>query len=346
MNSKDQPSWALGPFICPENENPIITPNKDSIFECPMRKAPVHWEALHTFNPTAIVKDDKVFLFYRAEDDSGPMQIGGHTSRLGLAESDDGIHFTCQPTPVFYPDNDKQRKNEWDGGCEDPRIVESDDGRYILTYTQYNHHLPRFSYRQFNRSYALGEIWSRISAFLASFRIILTKSASIITTLKGGRLITVKIAGQYWMYWGKRWLRTATSPDLIHWTPQSAIIHPRPGLFDSQLTEAGPPAVMTKDGIIMIYNGKIHASQGDSTLPPEIYAGGQILCDPSDPRKVLGRLDHPFYKPEMPFERTGQYIAGTTFLEGLVYFHEKWFIYYGCADSFVGVAVWDPNNNS
>ncbi len=89
---------------------------------------------------------------------------------------------------------------------------------------------------------------------------------------------------------GERWLRTATSPDLIHWTPQSAIIHPRPGLFDSQLTEAGPPAVMTKDGIIMIYNGKSHASQGDSTLPPEIYAGERILCDPSDPRKVLGRF--------------------------------------------------------
>jgi len=31
--------------------------------------------------------------------------------------------------------------------------------------------------------------------------------------------------------------------------------------------------------------------------------------------------------------------ANTTFAEGLVYFHDKWFLYYGCADSLVGVAI-------
>jgi len=39
----------------------------------------------------------------------------------------------------------------------------------------------------------------------------------------------------------------------------------------------------------------------------------------------------------MPYEKTGQYIAGTTFAEGLVYFHDQWLLYYGCADSLVGV---------
>ncbi len=66
------------------------------------------------------------------------MRIGLHTSRLGLAESDDGIHFTRRPEPVFYPDNDSQKEREWPGGCEDPRLVESEDGTYVLTYTQWN----------------------------------------------------------------------------------------------------------------------------------------------------------------------------------------------------------------
>jgi predicted GH43/DUF377 family glycosyl hydrolase len=44
-------------------------------------------------------------------------------------------------------------------------------------------------------------------------------------------------------------------------------------------------------------------------------------------------------KPELPFEKTGQYGAGTTFAEGLVRFANKWFLYYGCADSLVGVVV-------
>ena len=44
-------------------------------------------------------------------------------------------------------------------------------------------------------------------------------------------------------------------------------------------------------------------------------------------------------KPELPYEKTGQYAAGTTFAEGLVWFHNQWFLYYGCADSLVAVAT-------
>ncbi len=44
-------------------------------------------------------------------------------------------------------------------------------------------------------------------------------------------------------------------------------------------------------------------------------------------------------KPELPSEKTGQYEAGTVFTEGLVRFKGKWFLYYGAADSFVGVAA-------
>ena len=98
----------------------------------------MHWEALHTFNPAAIVRDGKVFVLYRAEDNSGAMEIGGHTSRLGLAESADGIHFKRLGEPVFYPAEDDQKAREWPGGVEDPRIVEREDGTYVLTYTQWN----------------------------------------------------------------------------------------------------------------------------------------------------------------------------------------------------------------
>jgi predicted GH43/DUF377 family glycosyl hydrolase len=44
------------------------------------------------------------------------------------------------------------------------------------------------------------------------------------------------------------------------------------------------------------------------------------------------------FKPEMPYERSGQYAAGATFAEGLVAFEGQWLLYYGAADSFVGVA--------
>ncbi len=79
----------------------MITPNPASVFQDPIRKAPVHWEALHTFNPAAVVRDGKIDVLYRAEDNTGEMQIGMHTSRLGLAESEDGIHFTRRASRCF-----------------------------------------------------------------------------------------------------------------------------------------------------------------------------------------------------------------------------------------------------
>jgi predicted GH43/DUF377 family glycosyl hydrolase len=84
----------------------------------------VKWEGKDVFNPAAVVKDDKVYMLYRAED-----FVGKHkgTSRLGLAISEDGLHFNRLPEPVFYPDNDKMKEFEWEGGCEDPRIVEDEN---------------------------------------------------------------------------------------------------------------------------------------------------------------------------------------------------------------------------
>jgi len=50
-------------------------------------------------------------------------------------------------------------------------------------------------------------------------------------------------------------------------------------------------------------------------------------------------LDHPFIKPELDCEKSGQYKQGTTFIKGLTLFQRKGFLYYGCADTFVGVAI-------
>eukprot|EP01031_Cornospumella_fuschlensis_P025041 gene25041-30246_t len=98
-------------------------------------KKTINWEAKDVYNPSAVVRDGKVFLLYRAED---TLKVVDGTSRLGLAVSEDGIHFKRQTKPVFYPDNDFMKKYEYPGGTEDPRLVETEDGKYILTYTAYD----------------------------------------------------------------------------------------------------------------------------------------------------------------------------------------------------------------
>ena len=355
----------LGPFHRPVESGPVITPQPQATFNDPIRKAPVHWEALHTFNPAAVVRNGKVDVLYRAEDDSGTMQIGMHTSRLGLAESTDGIHFTQAPAPVFYPAEDAQKEREWPGGVEDPRIVEREDGTYVLTYTQWN-----------RKTYTVGiatskdlHTWTKYGPAFGSepggkYTHLQYKSAGIVTRLDGSRLIAARLQGKFWMYWGEGQVRLATSTDLIHWTPVEGkngkpvvLLTARPGHFDSGLPEVGPPPLVTKDGILLIYNGKNGngkngngksangknaAVNGAPGLPAGTYAVGQALFAADQPARLVHRTAKPFFQPEMQFERSGQYAAGTTFAEGLVFFEGRWYLYYGCADSLVGVAVYDP----
>lgn len=349
LQAQTAATWQIGPFTRPENGNPVIAPRASSTFVDPVSQKPVHWEALHTFNPAAIVRDGKIFVLFRAEDDSGAMEIGGHTSRLGLAESSDGIHFTRQDKPVFYPAKDSQEAREWPGGVEDPRIVEREDGMYVLTYTEWN-----------RKTYSVGIAssrdlthWSKHGpAFLTAaggkYAELKYKSAGIVTRLDAakGRLIAAKIEGKYWMYWGEGFIHLATSTDLIRWTPVEdaqgnpiELLGPRAGHFDSTFPETGPPPVLTRAGIVVLYNGKNAEQGGDPELGPDAYAAGEALFDAHNPARLLNQADHPELKPEMAYEKTGQYVAGTTFAEGLVYFHDQWFLYYGCADSLVGVVT-------
>ena len=331
------PAWGLGPFVRPDGAQPIIRPNTNSVFDCPMRGASIRWEALHTFNPAAVVKDGKVFVLYRAEDDTGARAIAAHTSRLGLAVSEDGLHFSTSPTPAFFPADDNQKTNEWTGGCEDPRLVQSEDGTFVLTYTQWNRKTARLAIatsKDLIHWTKYGPVFPNLTGS--------SKSGAIVCKLSEGRLKAVKINGKYWMYLGEGDVSSASSDDLIHWQMGEPVLKRRPGKFDSALAEGGPPAVLTDAGIVVLYNGKNASGSGDPSLPPNVYSDGQALFDAKDPTHLLDRTDKPFYKPEAPFERTGQYAGGTTFIEGLVFFHGSWFLYYGCADSFVAAAVFTP----
>ena len=354
IQPKAQQTWMLGPFARAPYGEPVIVPDPKATFLDPVRKEPVHWEALHTFNPAAIVRDGKIDVLYRAEDDTGAMGIGLHTSRLGLAVSTDGIHFTKEKSPVFFPADDAQKQREWPGGTEDPRIVESPDGSYVLTYTQWNRKIFRVGIatsRDLIHWTKYGPAFADVlSGKYANFGY---KSAGIVTQLVGRKLVAAKIHDKYWMYWGEKQIRLATSDDLIHWTPVEdahgktvVVLARRDGHFDGGFPEVGPPPLLTKDGIVLIYNGKNDAKSGDPSIGDGSYSCGQALFSANDPAKLLMRSDTPFLKPETPFERTGQYTAGTTFAEGLVRYQGKWFLYYGAADSRVGVAIAEDRNSA
>lgn len=348
------PAWAFGGFIRPANVNPIVSPDSSGVFIDPMTGKENHWESDNTFNPAAAIKNGKVIVLYRAEDNSGN-GIGFHTSRIGYAESGDGLHFRRKNKPVLYPAIDSQKEFEWPGGCEDPRVAMTENGSYVMFYTQWNRKLPRLGVAMSNdlvhwKKY--GPIFQK--AYNGRFFDMATKSASILTKLSGDKQVVAKINGKYWLYWGEHHVYAATSTNLTDWQPVlnedgklKELISPRKGFFDSDLTECGPPALLTKHGILLFYNGKNkRGKDGDSRYNADSYCAGQVLFDLKEPSKPIARLDVPFLRPMEPFEKSGQYVNGTVFIEGMVFFQKKWFLYYGCADSKVAVAIYDPSRKA
>lgn len=345
------PEWALGGFLRPDGVNPIISTDTQSKFFCPMVGKSVYWEARDTFNPAAVVKGNKIVVLYRAEDASGE-GIGSRISRLGYAVSLDGLNFRRKQRPVFFPAKDDQEVYEWPGGCEDPRLAVTEGGLYVMLYTQWNRKCPRLAVatsKDLKTWKKYGPVFGK--ACDGRFHDLKCKSGAILTKVVNGQQVITRINGKYWMYWGEHRVYAATSEDLIEWTPLlddkgelKTLFAPRQGYFDSALTECGPPAVITEKGILLLYNGKNqkHDKGGDSRFTEGVYAAGQALFDINHPDKLLFRLDVPFFRPMEKFECSGQYKDGTVFVEGLVFFKNKWFLYYGCADSCVGVAVYNP----
>jgi len=344
----------LVPFTKNLEYNPCLVPTTWYSFHDPIRETEVYWEEKDVFNPATVVKGDTLFLLYRAEDVLG--KYNG-TSRIGLAFSMDGYHFQKYPRPVLYPDNDEYKKYEWEGGCEDPRVVEDENGTYYMNYTAYDGDKARL----FVATSSDLKNWTKHGSVFRKagnqFVDMWSKSGAVLCRQESGRMIATKVKGKYWMYWGESNIYMATSDNLIDWEPVletdptkmqldtmrnytisfQVLFSTREGKFDSELVEPGPPALLTDQGFLFIYNSKNSPTFGDKNLAQGAYAAGQIITDKNDPRKVLYRTDDYFITPDQPFEITGQ-VNNVCFVEGLARYKEKWWLYYGTADSKIAVA--------
>ena len=285
------------------SDDPIISPKGES------------WESAGTFNPAVVFRDGKFIMLYRAQDKEG-------TSRLGYAESKDGVHFKRRPEPVFSPETDYEK----DGGVEDPRLVKFGD-TYYLTYTGYN---KKDAQLCLATSADLIH-WKRQGIILPAY-----KGRWNVGWTKSGAIVPEKIGGKYWMYFlGTGADKTdqmglAYSDDLIHWTDatDAPVLPSRPGHFDSRVVEPGPPPMVTHDGILLIYNA------ADDKL---IYRTAFALFDRKDPSKLLARSEHPMFAPEKEWEKVGQ-VPNVVFVEGMARKGNRLLFYYGGADKYVGVS--------
>ena len=334
----DAPFIWLQPFVKIDSVNPVLTPGKGSFID-PILHKEVLWEEKDVFNPAIVNKNGKIYMLYRAQDKTGKP---AGTSRIGLAVSDDGLHFKRMPKPVLYPANDAFKKYEWEGGCEDPRVVRDDKGMYYMMYTAYDSTTARLFVAT---SLDLltwkkhGSVFNK--AYNGKYALKWSKSGSVVSKYVDGEPVAVKIKGKYWMYWGDSQIWCATSDDLINWTPvemkngeqppvklrgqaltipdlkSDGVTHKGTECLTATWLESGPPAVVTDRGILLLYNSMNEVSFGDKSLPEGSYNASQVLFDKNDPTKIANRMKTYFFKPaEKPYEITGQ-VNQVCFIEGL-----------------------------
>ncbi|NYE95902.1 putative GH43/DUF377 family glycosyl hydrolase [Psychromicrobium silvestre] len=304
-------SFPLGPFT-PHPGNPILRPQGEG------------WESSNLYNPAALVVDDKVVLLYRGH-------AADLVSHIGIATSSDGIHFERQADPVLVPEFDYESK-----GCEDPRIARIEN-TYYLTYTGFNGETAQLCLATSTDL----QSWTKHGPIFPGFNTWATLPYGPDQPWsKAGVIHNQPIDGQYYMYFGEGAIYSATSMDLLHWTPcneAQPIYAPTPGQWDGTLVEIGAPPVLTENGLMIFL---INSAQAES--PSEVdYRCGQIAIPVSNPTQVVAKMTTPWLVPQS-FEDTHGLVSNVTFVEGLVAFKGRWFAYYGQSDTTLAVAIYDP----
>jgi predicted GH43/DUF377 family glycosyl hydrolase len=272
------------------------------------------WEAGAVFNCAAISHNGLVHLVYRATDVTSNGQQGEYINSLGYAVSGDGISFSRLDRPILCNDVEQEQR-----GPEDPRVVEI-DGTFYMTYTGYGGRFP------------------------GDYRICLASSRNLIGWRRHGVLLDEpnkdaalfpeKIGGRYAMLHRRVpdiWL--AFSDDLLHWDNHISIMQPLPGSgWESKKIGAAGPPLRTDDGWLLIYHGV--GGLGTSRC----YSLGSALLDLEDPTQVIARQAEPILEPELPWEIDG-HVPNVVFSCGQAIIDEDIYVYYGGADTVIGVAA-------
>jgi len=265
------------------------------------------------FNPGATAFEEGTLLLLRVEDRTG-------LSRLVVATSRDGLTgWSIDPDRGIERDPDRFEER-W--GVEDPRITQIDDVYYVV-YTGYSEGGPLVclaTTQDFVTFERQGVLMSPED-----------KDATLFPKTFEGRWallhrpapLTGGLGAHVWLSW---------SPDLRYWGDGRILLPARRGgWWDANKVGAGPPPMRTDGGWLLCYHGVRTTASGS------LYRAGLALLDLDDPSVVLARTDEWVFGPSAPYERSGD-VPGVVFPTGWVRDGDAVRIYYGAADSVVGVA--------
>lgn len=258
--------------------------------------------------------------------DSTSMSAGLH-----VGFSRDGLSWEIAPEPVDFivPDPDWPDPNTVGRFHYDPRITPL-EGAYYVSWCHY----PDAAFG--GGAPAIG--LARTEDF-QRFELI---DGNIAYLNRNGVLFPRRIGGQYAMLhrpsdmghtpFGD--IYYATSSDLSHWGRHRFVMGPRGG-WQSTKVGAGPVPIETDEGWLLIYHGVRTSCSGF------IYCVGAALLDLEKPWIVRYRTRPYLLAPTEDYERLGD-VPNVVFpCAATVDEKRRVTLYYGCADTALGVAYAD-----
>lgn len=319
----------------PSNEQPkpILTPRSN-----------VSWEARAVFNP-GVVQDRNTFkMLYRTYPDKlgeiAPQltrpgfRFSNQISYIGYAESEDGKNFKVRSKPFISPDTDYDCY-----GCEDPRITKFGDTFYI-TYTAIDSPIGDKIKRP-NIRIALATTKDFVSVKKHGIigPSVRSKASALFPELvndgKVALVLTISsdstnshVAVRYFnsiddvlqpseKSWGA-FLDTSLETALLK---TSWWLHRGP--------ELGAPPIKTDRGWLFIYSAESMSDTWTITA---------ALADINEPHKLIARASGYILQPVTDYEREGL-VPNVTFPSAVVVVGDELYVYYGAADTVIGLAT-------
>lgn len=302
--------------------NPILT--RADI----LSKSPHLEDATSVYNPGAIHFKGKHRMVLRT-------QARSRETFLLVADSDDGVEFTPRDLPIQF-DNLPEIPVTYH--FYDPRLTAIEGKCYMMFAVDLDDRCT---------------LGLAVTEDFEHFKFLGYTSGSYPDT-RNGVLFPEKVNGKYLRLERPNLpqepgnptsgdiITISESENLLRWNHHGDVISGRWRYWDERIG-AGPPPIKTSHGWLLIYHGvATHFSSSN------IYQTGALILDLHDPTKVLARTRHNILEPREIYELVGQ-VPNVVFPsgcipdkmddDGTVPDNAKLSIYYGAADTCIGLAT-------
>ena len=261
-------------------------------------------------------------------------------TNIGLCRSNDGIHWTVEPKPVFdVKDEELMSRFGLPKGeikrCYDPRLTVIEDEIYMTFAVDTAHGLRGGIAKTTDFA-----DWQILSLTVPDNRNMVLFPEKI-----NGKYVRLERPMPVYSRGRDRfdmWL--SESPDMIYWGNSALVAAVEDFNYTNDKVGPGAPPVKTDKGWLVFTHGvDIDYDRGKNGWEDKWqkrYCAGMVLLDLNDPSKVLGVYRDPLLAPEADYEARDGFRTNVIFPTAAIKEDDGTVkVYYGAADTVIAMAT-------